>query len=149
MERNDDKRIEEMLKTDDELKGLFDAFEPQLSDGGDFMQTLTRKIEAVEYIKRHQEAQLRRYRIAVVVSLVLGVVSGGVLFAIVAAMTGSGPLFTFDSTLLPLVIISEHSRTIALLGIAVAMSFGVVSIVNTIQGLLNSASPVSVRIKTR
>ena len=35
-----------------ELKDLFDGYRPMLSDNAEFMQTIEKKLEAVEYVKR-------------------------------------------------------------------------------------------------
>lgn len=59
-----------------ELKDLFANYRPMLSDNAEFMQTIEKKLEAVEYVKRYNAAAKRRSRIALAVAFVLGGVAG-------------------------------------------------------------------------
>ena len=53
------------------LEQLFSDFKPELGSDDRFMASLERKLNAVEYIKRMQEAQLRRQRTMMLVVLAL------------------------------------------------------------------------------
>ena len=40
------------------------------------MAKLTQRLDAVEFVKQHQEATLRRYKMAMVAAFVVGIISG-------------------------------------------------------------------------
>ena len=46
---------------DKALEELFLAQKPHFDDKVDFMASLTRRLDAVEYVRQHQEATIRRY----------------------------------------------------------------------------------------
>ncbi len=123
------------MEKDNKLEKLFADFQPELGDNADFMETLNRKLDAVEYIKKVQDAQIRRYKCVVVAALVLGIISGGVLSVFIIAMPDMTPLFSFDTQFLPLLLIQQHSRTLSLIVIALFMSFGIVTLLSQIQKL--------------
>ena len=56
------------MNKDRALEELFLANKPQFDDKEAFMTSLTKRLDAVEYIKQYQEATIRRYKMAVVVS---------------------------------------------------------------------------------
>ncbi len=131
------------MEKDKTLEKLFANFQPELDDNSDFMASLNRKLDAVEYIKKVQDAQIRRYKYAVVAALVLGIISGGALFALVIAMPDMTPLFTFDTHFLPLMCIQEHSRTLTLITLSLLMSFGIIILLTQIQNLRERFHPHS------
>ncbi len=129
------------MEKDKKLENLFADFQPELGDNADFMATLNRKLDAVEYIKQVQDAQIRRNMYAVVAALVLGIISGGALFALFIAMPDMSPLFTFDTHFLPLLFIQEHSRTLTLIALSLLMSFGIITLLTQIQNLSEEFRP--------
>lgn len=48
------------MKKDKALEELFLAQKPHFADNADFMAALTKRLDAVEYLKKHQEATIRR-----------------------------------------------------------------------------------------
>ena len=85
---------EDFLKQDDNLQQLFDDFHPTLSDNDQFMQSLSNKLDAIDYITQRQLAQKRCYRRTLVITLVAGVVGGGLLTAFALLYLQPGSLFT-------------------------------------------------------
>lgn len=75
-----------MDKENDELRSLFDAFDPGLSSTSDFMSRLDRNIERVEVIKEHQRELRRRGRLAVTLAALAGFVAGALLTLAVPVM---------------------------------------------------------------
>ena len=63
------------MTKDKALEELFLAHKPQFDDEVDFMAALNKRLDAVEYIKQHQEATLRRYKIAMVAAFIVGIIS--------------------------------------------------------------------------
>ena len=85
---------EDFLKQDDNLQQLFDDFHPTLSDNDQFMQSLSSKLDAIDYITQRQLAQKRCYRRTLVITLVAGIVGGGLLTAFALLYLQPGSLFT-------------------------------------------------------
>ncbi len=85
---------EDFLKQDDNLQQLFDDFHPTLEDNDRFMQSLSNKLDAIDYITQQQLAQKRCYRRTLVITLVAGVVGGGLLTAFALFYLQPGSLFT-------------------------------------------------------
>lgn len=98
------------MNKNDLLEQIFAGYQPDLGDSGEFMAALERRLEAVEYIRQMQEAQVRRYRMMVVAALVAGLVLGGGLTAVVLMLPDSVPSLTWVLPGLTLHIPSEAVR---------------------------------------
>ena len=83
------------MNKDKALEELFLAHKPHFDDSDAFMASLTKRLDAVEYIKQHQEATIRRYKMAMLVALVIGILCGAISMAFVLSMPTDVPLFTF------------------------------------------------------
>jgi hypothetical protein len=125
-----------MMK-DKALEELFLAQKPHFSDNADFMSALTKRLDAVEYIKQHQEATIRRYKMMMVVAFAVGIVSGIVAIAYVLSMPADVPLITFDVQTGFLLWLADKSRLIAATGLSLLMTFGIVSIIRNVQDILH------------
>ena len=121
---------------DKKLEELFLAQKPTFDDKAEFMATVTRRLDAVEFVRQHQEATLRRYKLAMVTAFVVGIVSGTVTMAFVLSMPTDVPLFTFSVESSILLWIAENSRLIATTALALLMSFGIMSIISNVQDIL-------------
>ena len=64
------------MEKDKALEELFLAQTPHFDDGEEFMQKLTKRLDAVEIVRQYQERSLRRYRVLMAVAFVMGIVSG-------------------------------------------------------------------------
>ena len=71
------------MNKDKELEELFLAKQPHFDDNEDFMASLNKRLDAVEYVKQHQEATIRRYKWAMVAAFVVGIISGAITIAFV------------------------------------------------------------------
>lgn len=80
------------MKKDKALEELFLAARPTFDDGDAFIARLEKRLDAVEYLKQHEEACLRRYRYAMLAAFVLGVILGGGVIAVMLAMPAEQPL---------------------------------------------------------
>ena len=118
-------------------KELFLAQKPTFDDKAEFMATVTRRLDAVEFVRQHQEATLRRYKLAMVAAFVVGIVSGAVTMAFVLSTPVDVPLFTFSVESSILLWVAENSRLIATTGLALLMSFGIMSIISNVQDILD------------
>ena len=124
------------MKKDKALEELFLTQKPHFSDNADFMAALTKRLDAVEYIKQHQEATIRRYKMLMVTAFVVGIVSGAGSIAYILSTPSDIPLFTFQVQTGFLLWLAENSRLIAATGLSLLMTLGIISIISNIQDIL-------------
>ena len=125
------------MDKDKVLEELFLAQKPQFDDSDAFMAELTKRLDAVEFVKQHQEATIRRYKMALVAAFVVGIVSGAVTMTLVLSTPVNVPLFTFHVQTGFLLWLTENSRIITATALSLLMSLGLISIINNIQDILN------------
>jgi len=99
-------------------------------------RSLTIKKDAVEYLKQHQEATIRRYKMMMVVAFMVGIVSGAVSIGYVLSTPADEPLFTFQVQTGILLWLAENSRLIAATGLSLLMTLGIISIISNIQDIM-------------
>ena len=128
------------MNKDKALEELFLAQKPHFEDSDAFMASLTKRLDAVEYIKQHQEATIRRYKMAMVVALVAGIISGAITMAFLLSTPIDVPLFSFygsksDNRIVAglLLWLSENSRLMTAALLSLMMPLGFISIMNNIQ----------------
>ena len=66
------------MNHDKDIEELFLAQKPHFDDSAEFMEKLTKRLDAVEFVKQYQERTLRRYRIVMVAAFVVGIICGGI-----------------------------------------------------------------------
>ena len=125
-----------VMTKDKALEEIFFAQTPHFSDNAEFMAKLTKRLDAVEYIKEHQEATIRRYKMATVAAFVVGVISGAITMAFVLSMPADVPLFTFEVHSDILLWLLNNSRLITSASLALLMSFGLASIIANVQDIM-------------
>lgn len=125
-----------MMK-DKALEELFLAARPTFDDGEVFIQKLEKRLDAVEYLKQHEEACIRRYRYAMLAAFVLGVVLGGGAIAMMLNAPADQPLFTFGTEGGPLLLLGPYSRFAAVILLSGLVCLTIISIVNIVVDLLN------------
>jgi hypothetical protein len=130
-----------MIK-DKEFEELFLAQKPHFDDNEAFMASLNKRLDAVEYVKQHQEATIRRYKWAMVAAFVVGIISGAITIAFVLSMPAEVPLFTFNAQSAVLIWLSEHSRIIVTTALSLLMGFGVFSIFGNVMDIVNMRKQV-------
>ena len=130
---NKDKKIEE----------LFLANKPHFNDSEAFMSSLTKRLDAVEFIKQQQESELRRYKMIMVAAFIVGVISGGTVMVLTLSMPADVPLFTFKMQSDFLLWLSEKSRIIVTTVLSLLMSFGLISIVKNVFDIVNMRKHIS------
>lgn len=124
------------MNKDKALEELFLAQKPHFDDNAEFMATLTRRLDAVEYIRQHQEAAIRRYKMAMVAAFVIGVISGAVTMVFVLSMPADTPLFTFHVQSDILLWLADKSRALSAAVLALLISVGLMSIVSNVHDIL-------------
>ena len=132
------------MNKDKELEELFLAQKPHFDDNEAFMASLQKRLDAVEYIKQHQEAAIRRYKLVMVVAFVVGIISGGVAMAFVLSLPAEVPLFMFNTQSASLLWLSEHSRIIVTTALSLLMGLGIFSIFGNVVDIVNMRKRVFV-----
>jgi hypothetical protein len=135
-----------MMTKDKALEELFLAHKPQYDDEIDFMVALNKRLDAVEYIKQHQEATLRRYKIAMVAAFIVGIISSAATITFLLTTPPSVPLYSFSIQIGWLMWLSENSRMITATVLALFMSFGIISVFSNVQEILSMQSRLKMEI---
>lgn len=126
------------MTKDKALEELFLAQKPQFDDHDAFMARLNRRLDAVEFVKQHQEAVIRRYRMAMVVTFVVGIVCGGVSVMWLLSSPLNVPLFTFSVQIDWLMWLAENSRLIIAGALSLFMTLSIISIINNVMEIISS-----------
>ena len=66
------------MKEKTTIEDLFAQYQPDMGDSKEYLEQISKKLEAAEYAKRYREAQTRRYRRMMVAVFISGVVTGAV-----------------------------------------------------------------------
>ena len=134
------------MTKDKALEELFLAKKPHFDDHDTFMANLTKRLDAVEFIHQHQEATIRRYKMAMIATFVVGIISGAITMAFILFMPADVPLFTFQVQTRYLLWFSENSRLIATIALALVMTFGMMSIISNVQDIMRMRKKITVNI---
>ena len=121
------------MNKDKALEELFLAQKPQFNDSEAFMASLTKRLDAVEFIKRHQEAMARRHKMAMVAAFVVGIVSGAITIVFVLSAPATVPLFSINVQTGLLAWFAENARPIVTTALSLLMTLGLISIIGNIQ----------------
>ena len=132
------------MERDKKLEELFLAQKPTFDDKAEFISQLTRRLDAVEFVRQHQEATLRHYKMAMVVAFVVGIVSGAVTMAFILSTPADVPLFTLKVQNGFLLWFADNSRVIVATALALLMSLGIISIINNVIDIVNLRRRLSV-----
>lgn len=125
------------MTKDKALEQLFLAQRPRLGDKDEFMARLGRKLDAVEYLRQYEEANLRRYRYAMAIAFVMGIIVGGGMLAFVLGTPADVPLFSLHATGGILLTIEQYSRTIATTALSLLLGLGCVCIILNVLDILS------------
>ena len=123
------------MEKDKTIEALFLKQKPTFDDSADFMAALNKRLDAVEYVRQHQEATIRRYRMAMVAAFVVGILVGGFAVGYLLLAPINTPLFTFTEQKGFWLWLSENSRLIATTILSLLMTVGIVSIFINIQDI--------------
>ena len=124
------------MTKDKALEDLFLTQKPHFDDHDAFMANLTKRLDAVEFIHQHQEATISRYKMAMIVTFVVGIISGAITMAFILSMPDDVPLFTFQVQTSFLLWFAENSRFIATAALALVMTLGIMSIISNVQDIV-------------
>lgn len=125
------------MTKDKELEDLFLAQKPHFDDSAEFMEKLTKRLDAVEFVKQYQERTLRRYKIAMVVIFVMGIISGGISTWWLLSTPTNEPLFNLNVQTGFLVWLVQNSRLLAATGLSLLMTLGICSVIGNILEIMD------------
>lgn len=121
------------MNKDKALEELFLANKPHFDDRDNFMASLTKRLDAVEYIKQHQEATIRRYKMAMVVAFIAGLIVGGIAMAYILSTPMDVPVFSFKTQFALLQWLIDNSRLITVTAISLLTTLGFAAFITNIQ----------------
>ena len=130
------------MNKDKALEELFLANKPQFDDKEAFMASLTKRLDAVEYIKQHQEATIRRYKMAMVVAFIAGLIVGGIAIAYILSTPMDVPVFSFKTQFTLLQWLIDNSRILTVTAISLLTTFGIAAFITNIQEIKTMRSAV-------
>lgn len=125
------------MTKDKSLEELFQSQKPHFDDSNAFMASLTKRLDAVEYVKQYQEATIRRYKMAMIMAFVVGIISGAITIAWVISTPMDVPLFTFQVQTDFLLWMVENSRIIVSALLSLLMTAGIISIISNVQEIMH------------
>ena len=133
------------MTKDKALEELFLAQQPHFDDHADFMAALAHRLDAVEYVRQHQETTLRRYKLAMVAAFVVGVVSGAVTLAFFLSEPADVPLFNVRVQSGLLLWLAQNSRLLSATVLALLLSLGTLSIIRNVHDILRMCRAISLK----
>ena len=90
---------------DTAIEEMFARYQPDLGDNEKYMEALSKKLEAVEYVKKYREEQVRHYRKMMIAVFTMGIVTGAIgiilalLYPVWTVSTINIPVFPQNQTL--------------------------------------------------
>ena len=125
------------MNSDKAIEDLFLAQKPHFDDSAEFMEKLTKRLDAVEFVKQYQERTIRRYKIAMVVIFVVGIISGGISTWWLLSTPTNEPLFNLNVQTGFLVWLVQNSRLLAATGLSLLMTMGICSVIGNILEIMD------------
>ena len=133
------------MTKDKALEDLFLAAKPSFDNTDQFMSSLIKRLDAVEYLKQREEAYIRRYRYGMIAAFVLGIVCGGIILALMLSAPANSPLITFNVESGILLAIFQQSRIIATVFISGLICFFIISVVHAVDEIIGMKEMMHIR----
>lgn len=124
------------MTKDKALEELFQVQRPHFDDNVEFMERLTKRLDAVEFVKQYQERSLRRYKIMVVAAFVVGILCGGISTWWLLSSPIDEPLFSFSVQTGFLLWFAQNARLLAAAALSLLMTVGICSIISNILDIM-------------
>lgn len=123
------------MTPDKDIQILFDSANIPFTDNDAFLSALNQRLEKVEFIKETQDAQINRYKVSVIYSLIVGLVIGAGSMALLQALP-IAMLERISSVLSGITMFEiEYSLASINLGIAMIIGIAVFLIVRNVQDI--------------
>lgn len=121
------------MERNDELKKIFDGFNPTLGSSRLFMEKLERRLAAVEYIKLMHDREVRRYKYAMLAAFVAGILMGGASIALILTHPEICKSFSFGAQSGLLLFLEDNLVFLLLAALAMFTGFAIISVSGLIQ----------------
>ena len=125
------------MNYDKDIEELFLAQTPHFDDSAEFIAKLTKRLDAVEFVKQYQERTIRRYKMVMVACFVVGIISGGISTWWLLSVPADVPLITFNVQTGFLLWLAQNSRLLAATGLSLLMTLGICSIISNILEIID------------
>ncbi len=125
------------MKKDKAIEDLFLAQKSHFDDSAEFMAKLTKRLEAVEYVKQYQERTLRRYRIVMVAAFVVGIICGGISIVWLQSSPITPSFFDVQAPTGFLLWFARNSRVLASVCLSALMIFCTIAFVHNILDIMD------------
>ena len=125
------------MKKDKAIEDLFLAQKSHFDDSAEFMAKLTKRLEAVEYVKQYQERTLRRYRIVMVAAFMVGIICGGISIVWLQTSPITQSLFDIQAQTGFLLWFARNSRVLASVCLSALMIFCTIAFVHNISDIMD------------
>jgi len=128
---------------DKSLEKIFSDYQPSLNSDADFMAALETRLDTVEFIRKYQEAQVNRYRKAMIATCAVGFVLGVVATLLIFSLPEHIHLYAFGLPSVVMMIIEQNYRILSLIPTFALIYY----IMFTIYQLLQNAEQSAVGAK--
>lgn len=125
------------MEDDKLIRRIFEDYKPDLGNDDDFMSTLEKKLDMVELVKRHRKTDIRRMKMLLAVTFLLGVLSA-VFVVLSISYSPSQPIVDID-LLGSGILMFVNGRVFVLGTLSMLMSLGVIGFVSLLYNCLNAA----------
>lgn len=131
-----------MTETDFSLQKLFDDYQPDLGSDDEYLARLSRRLGDIELVRLYGEQRIRRYRMSILVALVVGILSGGVGMFLILSLPDQSPLFPVPAKYPLLSFFSEYGRTLSVVVISVLCGIATLALVRVWQRDVERRQPL-------
>ena len=125
------------MEKDKAIEDLFLAQNPHFDDSAEFMQKLTKRLEAVEIVKQYQERTLHRYKMMMVAAFVVGIVSGTASTIWLLSSPIEVPSVNFQTQTTFLLWFIQNSRLLAAAFFPMLMTFAACIIMSNVLDIMD------------
>lgn len=111
------------MTPDKDIQELFDSVNTPFADNDAFLETLSQRLEKVEFIKETHDAQIKRYKVSIIYSLITGLGVGAGSMALLQAL----PAVSLEkiSSVLSGIAMFETANPIAAVNMGIALLTGI------------------------
>lgn len=125
------------MEKDKAIEALFLAQTRHFDDGDAFMAKLTKRLDAVEFVKQYQERTQHRYRVMMVVAFVVGIISGTASTIWLLSSPIGLPSVNFQTQRTFLLWLVQNSRLLAAAFFPMLMTFAACIIMSNIMDIVD------------
>ena len=125
------------MTKDKAIEDLFLAQKPHFDDSAEFMEKLTKRLEAVEIVKQYQERTLHRYKVMMVAAFVVGIVSGTASTIWLLSSPIEVPSVNFQTQTTFLLWFIQNSRLLAAAFFPMLMTFAACIIMSNVLDIMD------------